>query len=82
MSWHEFFPTSWFRSDHAGAAMPHDEDGNVTGNYWLAWPPYITDDKEDPGSLEKVLRRRFKTREAAMAYVDKTWPLESESTDA
>ncbi len=78
MSWHRHFDTSWFRTDLAAAAMPHDEDDNVTGNYWLAWPPYVTDDESDPGHYTKVFRRRFRTREAAMAHVDKTWPLEVE----
>jgi len=80
VSWHKHLDTSWFRSDYAAAAMPHDENGCVTGNYWLAWPPYITDDKSDPGSLDKILRRRFKTLEAAMAHVDKAWPLGEETT--
>ncbi|WP_413616434.1 hypothetical protein MRB56_09205 [Halomonas cupida] len=76
MNWHKHFESSWHRSDLAGASMLHDEEGNVTSNYWLAWPPYITDDTSDVGHPSKVMRRRFKTREAAMAYVDKTWPLE------
>ncbi|WP_417329188.1 hypothetical protein [Halomonas cupida] len=76
MSWHKHFESSWYRDDHAGASKPHDDNGNVEGNYWLAWPPYITDDTSDIGHVSKVMRRRFKSREAAMAYVDKTWPLE------
>lgn len=73
--WSEFKPSSWSRRDLAGAAQPHDDQGEPCARYWLAWPPYITGDKNDPGHPSKVMRRRFQTREAAMQHVDKTWPL-------
>lgn len=76
MSWHKHFDTSWFRSDGACAAMPHDHHDNVTGNFWLAWGPCLSLNPDDEDSAQQVMRRRFKTREAAMAHVDKTWPLE------
>ncbi|MEW5512004.1 hypothetical protein ABGT16_05225 [Pseudomonas asiatica] len=41
----------------------------------MAWAPYITGDRSDPGHPDQVMRRRFKTKEAAMAHVDKTWQL-------
>lgn len=78
MSWHKHLESSWFRSDLAAAAKPHDENANVTGDYWLAWAPYVTANAADPAHHDNVLCRRFKTREAAMAYVDKTWPLETQ----
>jgi len=79
MSWHKHLESSWFRSDMAAASQPHDVDGNVTADYWLAWPPYVTDNTADPAHHSNVLRRRFKTRERAMAHADKTWPLEVHS---
>jgi len=78
MSWHKHLESSWLRSDLAAAAKPHNEEAVVTGDYWLAWPPYVTENTADPAHHDNVLRRRFKTREAAMAYVDKTWPLETQ----
>lgn len=72
--WSEFKPSSWTRLDMAGAAQPHDETGNPCAAYWLGWPPYITGERSDAGHPDQVMRRRFKTKESAMAYVDKTWP--------
>lgn len=73
--WREFRPSSWTRSDMAGAAQPHGPDDEPEADYWLAWPPYITGDRHDPGHPRQVMRRRFKTKEAAMAHADKIWPL-------
>lgn len=77
-TWKEFRPSSWYRSDMAGASQPHDDLDQPCADYWLGWPPYITGEKSDIGHPAQVMKRRFKTREAAMAYVDKTWPLSSE----
>lgn len=73
--WREFRPSSWTRSDLAGASQPHGPDDQPEADYWLGWSPYITGDRHDPGHPDNVMRRRFKTKEAAMSYVDKTWPL-------
>jgi len=73
--WSQFLPSSWSRSDMAGVAQPHDDEGNPTASYWLAWAPYFTGDTTDPGHHTQVFRRRFRSKEAAMAYVERTWPL-------
>lgn len=73
--WQRWRASSWSRSDLAGASQPHDDQGVPCGKYWLGWPPYITGDRSDVGHPDRVLRKRFKTPEAARAYVDKTWPL-------
>ena len=75
--WRQFRPSSWSRSDMAGVAQPHDDQGEPCGSFWLAWPPYITGDKSDPGHPSRVMRRRFRSREAAISYVEKAWPLPS-----
>lgn len=62
--------SSFMRKDHASVAMPHDEDGNPTAAYWLAWPPYI-----EAGFERQVLTRRFRSAEAAMDFADKSWPV-------
>ena len=74
-SWSQFLPSSWSRSDMAGVAQPHDDEGRPTASYWLAWAPYFTGDTTDPGHHTQVFRRRFRSKDAAMAYVEKTWPL-------
>lgn len=74
--WGEFRPSSWTRRDMAAVAQPHGDDDQPCANYWLAWPPYITGDSNDIGHPHKIMRRRFRTKEAAMAYADKTWPPE------
>ncbi len=79
-TWREFRPSSWTRRDMAGAAQPHDENDQPEADYWLAWPPYITGDKSDIGHPSKVMRCRFRSREAAMAYADRTWPIDPNST--
>jgi len=73
--WREFRPSSWTRSDMASAAQPHDSNDEPEADYWHAWPPYITGDKSDVGHPSRVMRRRFKTKEAAMAYADRIWPI-------
>jgi hypothetical protein len=73
--WREFRPSSWTRSDLAGVSQPHGADDQPEAAYWLAWAPYITGDRSDPGHPDQVMRRRFKTKEAAMAHVDTTWPM-------
>lgn len=73
--WSKFRPSSWYRTDHASAAQPHGDDDRPSAEYWLAWPPYITGDRSDIGHPRNVMKHRFRTREAAMAYADKTWPL-------
>jgi hypothetical protein len=77
--WSQFLPSSWSRSDMAGVAQPHDDEGKPTASYWLAWAPYFTGDRSDPGHHSNVFRRRFHSKEAAMAYVEKTWPLAERS---
>ncbi|MBV4524372.1 hypothetical protein KVG88_30320 [Pseudomonas sp. SWRI74] len=72
--WREFRPSSWTRTDGAGASQPHGWDDKPEADYWLAWAPYITGDRKDVGHPDKVMRRRFDTKEAAMKYADKTWP--------
>lgn len=74
--WREFRPSSWTRSDLAGVSQPHGPDDQPEADYWLGWAPYITGDRNDPGHPDQVMRRRFKTKEAAMAHVDKTWPID------
>ncbi|NRC34036.1 hypothetical protein [Pseudomonas aeruginosa] len=73
--WREFRPSGWTRSDMAGAAQPHGSNDEPEADYWHAWPPYITGDKSDLGHPSRVMRRRFKTKEAAMAYADRIWPI-------
>jgi len=73
--WSQFLPSSWSRSDMAGVAQPHNDEGKPTASYWLAWAPYFTGDTTDPGHHTQVFRRRFRSKEAAMAYVERTWPL-------
>ena len=72
--WREFRPSVWGRRDGAGAAQPHGPDEQSVADYWLAWPPYITGDRSDVGYPTQVMRHRFKSKEAAMAYTDKVWP--------
>lgn len=48
--------------------------GKPSGNYQLAWLPYLALAPSDPGHWTKVVRRRLLSREAAMEYVDQTWP--------
>jgi hypothetical protein len=72
--WREFRPSAWVRSDGAAAAQPHGLDDHPEADYWHALPSYITGDRPDVGHLAQVMRRRFKSKEAAMAYVDKAWP--------
>jgi len=55
----------------ASVALPHDENGYTTADYWLAWPPFIDED-----TLTIVLRRRFRSALSAMDYADRTWPIE------
>lgn len=79
-NWKEFRPSSWYRSDLAGASQPQDDSDQPCANYWLEGPPYFTCESSDIGHPSEVMTRRFKTREAAMAYVDMTWPLSSYET--
>lgn len=72
--WREFRPSSWTRSDGAGASQPHGPNDQPEAEHWLAWAPYITGVRSDVGHPAQVMRRRFKTKEAAMAHADKTWP--------
>lgn len=60
---------SYFRRDHASAFRIHDENDKPVSSYWLAAPPWFGDPAEDAA----MLRRRFKTPEAAMAFADRTW---------
>ncbi len=74
-AWYRFRSSSWYRADEAVAAQPHGDDGEPSASYWLAWPPYLALDPQDPHHWTRVLRRRFRSREAAMAFIDRTWPL-------
>ena len=74
--WREWRPSCMIREDHASAAQPHDETGNPTASYWLAWPPFI-----EAGLEKVVMRKRFRSAKAAMDYVDETWPLLDDAID-
>lgn|GEM_PF-4738872 len=67
--WCYWTPCAFKRRDLASVAMPHNERGEPVAAYWLAWPPYI-----EAGIEDRVLRRRFKTANAAIDFADKSWP--------
>lgn len=68
--WCFWRPSSFHRRDLASVFQPHGVDGEPIVTYWLAAPPWFGDPKEDAS----IMRRRFKTAESAMNYVDTTWP--------
>jgi hypothetical protein len=72
--WREFRPSVWGRREGAGAAQSHGPDDKPGAGYWHALPPFITRDRPDVGDLAQVMRRRFKSKETAMAYADQFWP--------
>jgi len=74
-NWRQWRPSCFLRRDHATVAMPHDDAGKAVAPYWLGWPPFI-----DAGVVREVVRRRFATPGAAMAFVDKAWPIEEACT--
>lgn len=70
VGWCYWKASSFMRKDHASVAKPHDENGEVVAEYWLAWPPFI-----EAGMERFVMKRRFKTAAAAMDFTDKQWPI-------
>ncbi len=68
--WCYWRPSSYFRRDQASVYRPHAGDGLPTAAYWLASPPWVDG---MPGERE-ILKRRFRTPESAMTFVDTTRP--------
>lgn len=69
--WCYWQPSSYHRKDGAFAAQVHDQQGQPISTYWLAWPPFV-----EVGMEVVVVRKRFRTPEAAMRHADATWPVE------
>lgn len=80
--WGEFRSSSWTRCDGAGASQPHGDDDQPCSEYWLAWAQYITGDRQNIGHPDQVFRRRFRTRQAAIANADQTWPLTDTTSES
>jgi hypothetical protein len=68
--WCYWRESSYFRRDHASVFRLHGADDTPISNYWLAAPPWFGDRAEDTA----IMRRRFKSPEAAMMFADKVWP--------